>query len=53
MLPKGLNFRKAQVANVKRLSLHDQAPLDFEHTGTAGFVVTTKYREKGPVWSRT
>lgn len=52
VLPKGLNYRKAQVANVERLSIHDEAPLDFEHANTAGFVTTTRYTEKGAVWSR-
>lgn len=47
----GINFKKALVTSIKKLTLHDEAQLNFEHENTAGFVTVTKYTEKGPVSS--
>ncbi len=44
----GINFKKALVTSVRRLALHDEAQLNFEHANTAGFVTVTKYTDKGP-----
>ncbi len=52
ILPGGINFKKAQICNIERLVIHDEAPLDFEHSNTAGFLTTTKYTDKGPISSR-
>jgi len=52
VLPGGINFKKAHVTSIERLSIHDEAPLDFEHSNTSGFVTTTKYTDTGPVSSR-
>ncbi|HEV8594736.1 MAG TPA: DUF1326 domain-containing protein [Thermoplasmata archaeon] len=44
----GINFKKAYVTSIKKLSLHDEGQLNFEHENVAGFVTVTKFTEKGP-----
>ena len=48
LLPNGLNFKKANVVAVRRLVVHDEMPLNFEHQDTGGFTTVTRYTEKGP-----
>ncbi len=47
----GINWKKALVTSIKKLTLHDEAELNFDYENTAGFVTVTKYTEKGPVES--
>lgn len=44
----GINFKKAYVTSIKKLTLHDEGELNFEHENVAGFVTVTQYDEKGP-----
>jgi len=51
VIDTGINFKQAYVTAIKKLSLHDEGELNFEHENTAGFVTVTKYSEKGPLSS--
>ena len=51
LLPNGLNFKKANVVAVRKLVIHDDMPLNFEHRDTAGFTTVTRYSDKGPTSS--
>ncbi len=51
-LPFGINWKKAHVVSIEKLSLHDEGELNFDYENTAGFVTVTKYSDKGPVYSR-
>ena len=47
VLPKGINWRRALVSRIKKLSVHD-ADFQFDHANTAGFTAIIKFTEKGP-----
>ncbi len=53
VFPLGLNFKRALVTSIKKLSLHDADVLNFDHENTAGFVTVTRYTDQGPTSSRT